>query len=57
MDNRGASPLRILLVLAAVMVAVVFFMFGQLYIAGALVVAALFFGFAALFARAKTPSD
>ena len=33
MDNRGASPLRIILIVAAVLVAIVFAFFGQLYFA------------------------
>ena len=57
MDNRGASPLRILLIVAAVLIAFVFIAFGQLYIALAVFVFALIFGAAALFARAKTPTD
>ena len=57
MDKRGASPLRIILAVAALLVAFVFITMGQLYFAGALIVAALILGFAALFARARTPSD
>ena len=57
MDNRGASPLRILLIAAAVLIAIVFVAFGQLYIALAIFVFALIFGAAALFSRAKTPTD
>ncbi|HEX8694992.1 MAG TPA: hypothetical protein VF746_21455 [Longimicrobium sp.] len=57
MDNRGASPLRILLIAAAVLIAIVFVAFGQLYIALAIFVFALIFGAAALFARARTPTD
>ena len=57
MDNRGASPLRIVLIVAAVLVAIVFVFFGQLYLAGGILVAAIIFAVAALFARAKTPTD
>jgi uncharacterized membrane protein YGL010W len=57
MDNRGASPLRIILTVAAVLVAIVFAFFGQLYLAGGIVVAALILLVAMGFARAKTPTD
>ena len=57
MDNKGASPLRIILTVAAVLVAIVFVFFGQLYLAGGVVVAAIIFLVAALFSRAKTPTD
>ena len=57
MNNRGVSPLRIILVIAAVLVAIVFVFFGQLYLAIGVLVAALIVGAAALFSRAKTPTD
>jgi hypothetical protein len=57
MNASGASPLRILLTIAAALIAVVFVLMGQLFFAGAVVVAALIFGVAALFSRAKTPTD
>ena len=57
MANTGASPLRVLLIVAAVLIAIVFVFMGQLYIALALGAIAVFFALAALFARAKTPTD
>jgi len=57
MDNRGASPLRILLTIAAVMIALVFIFMGQLYFGLFVLVAAIGLGIAMLFSRAKTPSD
>jgi hypothetical protein len=57
MDNRGASPVRILLTLAAVMIAVVFIFFGQLYFGLFVLVVAIGLGIAMLFSRAKTPTD
>ena len=57
MNNKGASPLRIILIVAAVLVAIVFAFFGQLYLAGGIVVAALILLVAVGFARAKTPTD
>lgn len=57
MDNRGASPLRIILIVAAVLVAIVFVFFGQLYLAGGVVGAAIILFAAALFSRDKTPTD
>jgi hypothetical protein len=57
MGNRGASPLRILLTIAAVMIALVFIFMGQLYFGLFVLVAAIGLGIAMLFSRAKTPSD
>jgi hypothetical protein len=57
MDNRGASLLRILLTIAAVLIAVVFIFMGQLYFGLFVLVAAIGLGIAMLFSRAKTPSD
>ncbi len=57
MDNRGASPLRIILIIAAVLVAIVFAFFGQLYFAYFLGIVAIALVLITLFARAKTPSD
>jgi hypothetical protein len=57
MNQKGASPFRILLIAAAMMIGIVFLMMGQLFFAGAVLVAALILGVAALFARAKTPTD
>jgi hypothetical protein len=57
MDNRGASPLRIILIVAAVLIAIVFAFFGQLYFAYFLGAAAIVLGLVMLFTRAKTPTD
>ena len=57
MDNKGASPLRIILIVAAVLVAIVFAFFGQLYFAYFLGIVALVLGAVMLFTRAKTPTD
>ncbi len=57
LDRRGASPLRILVTIAAILIAVVFIFMGQLYFGLAVLAFAVFFGIAALFARARTPSD
>jgi len=57
MDNRGASPLRILLTIAGILVALVFIFMGQLYFGLFLGVAAIGFLIAMLFSRAKTPTD
>jgi hypothetical protein len=57
MDNKGASPLRIVLVVAAILVAIVFVFAGQLYLAGGIIVAALILAVAMGFSRAKTPTD
>ena len=57
MTKKGPSPLKLLLIAAAVMIAIVFVFMGQLYFAGALVVAAVIFGVAMLFSRTKTPTD
>jgi uncharacterized membrane protein len=57
MDNRGASPLRIILIIAAVLVAIVFAFFGQLYFAYFLGIVAIALALIALFTRAKTPTD
>ena len=57
MDNRGASPLRIILIVAAVLVAIVFAFFGQLYFAYFLGVVAIVLAAIMLFARSKTPTD
>jgi hypothetical protein len=57
MDNRGASPLRIILIIAAVLVAIVFAFFGQLYFAYFLGIVAIALALIALFTRSKTPTD
>jgi len=57
MDNRGASPLRIILIVAAVLVAIVFAFFGQLYFAYFLGAVAIVLALVMLFARSKTPTD
>lgn len=57
MTRKGPSPLKVLLIAAAVMIAIVFVFMGQLFFAGALVVAAVIFGVAMLFSRTKTPTD
>ncbi len=57
MDNRGASPLRILLTIAGILVALVFIFMGQLYFGLFVLVAAIGFLVAMLFSRAKTPTD
>lgn len=57
MTNKGPSPLKVLLIAAAVLIAIVFVFMGQLFFAGALVVAAVIFGVAMLFSRTKTPTD
>jgi hypothetical protein len=57
MDNRGASPLRIILIIAAVLVAIVFAFFGQLYFAYFLGVVAIVLVLVMLFTRSKTPTD
>ena len=57
MDNRGASPLRIVLIVAAVLIAIVFAFFGQLDFAYFLGAAAIVIGLITVFAKAKTPSD
>ena len=57
MDNRGASPLRIILIVAAVLVAIVFAFFGQLYFAYFLGAVAIVLVAIMLFARSKTPTD
>ena len=57
MDNKGASPLRIILIVAAVLVAIVFAFFGQLYFAYFLVAAVIVLGLVMLFTRSKTPTD
>jgi uncharacterized membrane protein HdeD (DUF308 family) len=57
MDNKGASPLKIILIVAAVLVAIVFAFFGQLYFAYFLGIVAIVLGVVMLFTRAKTPTD
>ncbi|HEX2207210.1 MAG TPA: hypothetical protein VHG93_05970 [Longimicrobium sp.] len=57
MDNRGASPLRIVLIVAAVLIAIVFAFFGQLYFAYFLGAVAIVMAIIVLFARSKTPTD
>jgi hypothetical protein len=57
MNNRGASPLRIILIIAAVLVAIVFAFFGQLYFAYFLGAAAIVLALVMLFNRSKTPTD
>jgi cadmium resistance protein CadD (predicted permease) len=57
MDNRGASAFKVVLIVAAVLVALIFGFMGQLYFAGFLVLVAIGLGIALLFSRAKTPTD
>jgi hypothetical protein len=57
MDSRGASPLKIILIIAAVLVAIVFAFFGQLYFAYFLGIVALVLVLVMVFTRAKTPTD
>ena len=57
MDDRGASPLRILLTIAAVLIAIVFIFMGQLYFGLFVLVVAIGLGIAMLFSRAGTPTD
>ena len=57
MNNKGASPLRIILIVAAVLVAIVFAFFGQLYFAYFLGIVAIVLGVVMLFTRSKTPTD
>lgn len=57
MDNRGASPLKIILIIAAVLVAIVFAFFGQLYFAYFLGIVAIVLVLVMAFTRAKTPTD
>jgi hypothetical protein len=57
MDNRGASPPRIILIIAAVLVAIVFALFGQRYFAYFLGIVAIALALVALFTRAKTSTD
>ncbi len=57
MDNRGASPLRIVLIVAAVLVAIVFAFFGQLYFAYFLGAVAIVLVLVMAFTRSKTPTD
>jgi hypothetical protein len=57
MDNRGASPLRIILIIAAVLVAIVFAFFGQLYFAYFLGAVAIALVVVMAFTRSKTPTD
>lgn len=56
-DRRGQAAFRIILIVAAILVAIVFGFMGQLFLAGGIVVLALIVGVAALFSRAKTPTD
>ena len=57
MDNRGASVFKVVLIVAAVLVALIFGFMGQLYFAGFLVIVAIGLGIMLLFSRAKTPTD
>ncbi|HEU0013748.1 MAG TPA: hypothetical protein VFQ45_08695 [Longimicrobium sp.] len=58
MDERGAaSPLAMILVVAAVLVGVVFFFLGQLGFALVAIALAVIVGVAVMFSRAKTPTD
>jgi membrane protein implicated in regulation of membrane protease activity len=57
MDNKGASPLKIILIVAAVLVAIVFAFFGQLYFLYFAVAAIIVLGLVMLFTRSKTPTD
>jgi hypothetical protein len=56
-DDKGASRLWIILIVAALLVAIVFAFFGQLYFAYFLGIVALVLGAVMLFTRAKTPTD
>jgi hypothetical protein len=57
MDNRGASAFGVVLVVAAVLAAVVLLYAGQLWLAIPFAIFGAIIGLAALFNRAKTPSD
>lgn len=57
MDNRGASAFKVVLIVAAVLVALIFGFMGQLYFAGFLMIVAIGLGIALLFSRTKTPTD
>ena len=57
MDNRGASPLRIVLIAAAVLSAVMLVFLGQIGIGIAAILIVVILAAALLFARAKTPTD
>ena len=57
MDNRGASAFKLVLIVAAVLVAIIFGFMGQLYFAGFLLIVAIGVGIAMLFSRTKTPTD
>jgi membrane protease YdiL (CAAX protease family) len=57
MDNRGASAFKVVLIVAAVLVALIFGFMGQLYLAGFIVLVAIGLGIALLFSRTKTPTD
>lgn len=53
----GRVFLEVILIVAAVLVAIVFAFFGQLYFAYFLGIVAIVLGVAMLFTRAKTPTD
>lgn len=57
MDNRGAAALKVILIIAAVLVTIVFAFFGQLYFAGFVGIVAIAMLVITLFSRAKTPTD
>jgi hypothetical protein len=57
MNDSGASTLRVVLILAAVMAAIVLFVAGQLWIGIPFLAFAAIVGGATLFNRAKTPTD
>jgi membrane protease YdiL (CAAX protease family) len=57
MDNRGASAFKVVLIVAAVLVALIFGFMGQLYFAGFVLLVAIGLGIALLFSRSKTPTD
>jgi hypothetical protein len=57
MNRRGASALRIVLVLAAVLAAVILFAAGQLWLGIPFAIFAAILGIGAAFSRARTPSD
>ncbi len=57
MNNRGASAFKLVLIVAAVLVALIFGFMGQLYFAGFVLIVAIGLGIALLFSRSKTPTD
>jgi hypothetical protein len=57
MNTSGASALKVVLILAAVMAGIVLFVAGQLWLGLPFLAFAAMLGVAALLNRAKTPTD